>query len=353
MASIYKSNGKWQAQVRRAGQKSISRSFDTKSDAEKWARAIEHKADKGQKVGGMKATVQRLLDAYAEARADVGKPIATQSNTHFVHRHLKRGLGDLTLEKLDTQALVNYARARRRHGAGPYTIYMELSALGTALRYACSLLNIAYGDPLASARPTLRHLGLIEAQGGKRTRRPSDDEWVRLRAALQAVSKVVPMVDLVDLAAHSTLRRAEICRIRWTDLDVQARTVIVRDRKHPRQKAGNDEVVPLVGDALDILMRQPRPAEGALDQRIFPFNAQGVSKLFTRARKAAKIDDLRLHDMRHEGTSRLFEAGWDIPEVAMVTGHKSWTHLKRYTNLDPAEIARKALKQAKKSREAT
>jgi integrase len=100
-------------------------------------------------------------------------------------------------------------------------------------------------------------------------------------------------------------------------------------------------------------MRQRRPAHDAYDQRIFPYSPFSVSKLFTQACRDAKIEDLRLHDMRHEGTSRLFEAGWDIPEVAMVTGHRSWAHLKRYTNLKPTDIARKALSRAKGSSEAT
>jgi integrase len=340
VASIYKAHGKWQAQVRRAGQKSISRTFDTKAEAERWTRSIEHRADAGHAIGGTKATVRGLIEAYAAARLDTGRAIGRQSNTHFMHEHLKRGLGDTMLGKLDTQALVAYARARRRHGAGAYTVYMEISALGTALRYACSLLNIPYHDPLATARPTMHHLGLIKAQGGKRERRPTNDEWPRLLEALAAVSKAVPMVDIVELAARSTLRRGEICRLLWADLDVDTRTILVRQRKHPRQKETNDEIVPLVGDALDIILRQPRRRE-----RIFPFSAQGVSKLFTKARKAVGITDLRLHDMRHEGTSRLFEAGWGIPEVATVTGHKSWTHLRRYTNLDPAEIAKKPVRK--------
>jgi integrase len=353
MASYYRVGAKWRAQIRRRGQRSISRLFESRADAEQWARAIEHQADAGRGIAGTKRTIADLLDAYAAARADVGKPITSANNTYFMHRRLKGGLAQVILAKLDTRTLVEYCRQRRRNGAGPYTVYMELSALGTALRYACSLLDIPYHDPLASARPTLRHLGLVEAQGGKRTRRPSADEWPRLLEALAAVSRIVPMVDIVQLAAHSTLRRAEICRIRWPDLDVTARTVIVRDRKHPRQKAGNDEVVPLVGDALDIIMRQRRPAHDAYDQRIFPYSPFSVSKLFTQACRDAKIEDLRLHDMRHEGTSRLFEAGWDIPEVAMVTGHRSWAHLKRYTNLKPTDIARKALSRAKGSSEAT
>jgi integrase len=249
--------------------------------------------------------------------------------------------GATPLERLDVAAIRDFARARRRSGAGGYTVYMELSALGTALRYACSLLGVPYHDPIASARPTLHHLGLIKSQGNRRDRRPSEDEWPALLAALAKASAEVPMVDIVRLAAQTGLRRGEVCRIVWTDLDVTARTILVRARKHPRQKEANDERVPLVGDALDLIMRQPRPPAGRPDQRIFPFHPQSVSDLFGAARAAAGLEDLTLHDMRHEATSRLFEAGWGIPEVAAVTGHKDWRNLKRYTQLDPAKVAKR------------
>ncbi|WP_082752522.1 tyrosine-type recombinase/integrase [Janthinobacterium sp. B9-8] len=49
--------------------------------------------------------------------------------------------------------------------------------------------------------------------------------------------------------------------------------------------------------------------------------------------KALVIEDLRLHDLHHEGISWLFEAGYQIQEVAMVSGHKSRGSLRRYTNL--------------------
>jgi site-specific recombinase XerD len=44
------------------------------------------------------------------------------------------------------------------------------------------------------------------------------------------------------------------------------------------------------------------------------------------------------HDLRHEGTSRLFEAGLSIEKVALVTGHKDWRMLQRYTNLKPEDL---------------
>lgn len=340
MASIYPYKGGWRAQVRPAGQQGTSRTFRTRKEALAWARSLEHQADLGRRVAGSTARVGWLLEQYRAARADAGRPVARQSTEHYMLAGLAAWFAALRLDRLSTASLVDYARARRRAGAGPYTVNMEISKLGTALRYVASLLGVPYADQVGVARPTLRHFKLIGA-GRKRERRPSEDEWVALLAALAALPTTIPMVDIVRLGALNAFRRGEVCRISWTDLDVAARTIVVRDRKDPRAKAGNDQVVPLVGESLDIIMRQPRPAEGATDQRIFPYQPGTVSRCFKVAARAAGIADLRLHDMRHEATSALFERGYPIEEVSAVTGIKDWRNLRRYTQVNPARVAKR------------
>jgi integrase len=55
--------------------------------------------------------------------------------------------------------------------------------------------------------------------------------------------------------------------------------------------------------------------------------------LNTHASKFLEINDLHFHDLRHEGISRLFEMGCTIPQVAAVSGHRSWQSLQRYSHL--------------------
>ena len=69
------------------------------------------------------------------------------------------------------------------------------------------------------------------------------------------------------------------------------------------------------------------------DERIFPYSTDAISAAFTRACKVLGIDDLHSYDLRHEGVSRLFETGRAIPQVATVSGHRSWHSLKRYSHL--------------------
>lgn len=48
--------------------------------------------------------------------------------------------------------------------------------------------------------------------------------------------------------------------------------------------------------------------------------------------------DLHFHYLQHEATGQLFEAGLTIEQVPLVTGHKDWKKLKRYTQLRPENL---------------
>ncbi|MGY3534591.1 tyrosine-type recombinase/integrase [Bradyrhizobium sp. USDA 4452] len=61
-------------------------------------------------------------------------------------------------------------------------------------------------------------------------------------------------------------------------------------------------------------------------------------RLWPPKRGVHASDELKIHDLRHEGTSRLFEAGLSIEKVALVTDHKDWRTLRRYTKLKPEEL---------------
>lgn len=101
------------------------------------------------------------------------------------------------------------------------------------------------------------------------------------------------------------MRIGEVCKIRWEDLHEEHRTVIVRDRKDPRKKAGNHMIVPLLAESFDIVKRQSKTSD-----LIFPYNPRSVTAGFQRVRNELGIEDLRYHDLPREGASRLFEKGY-------------------------------------------
>ena len=50
---------------------------------------------------------------------------------------------------------------------------------------------------------------------------------------------------------------------------------------------------------------------------------------------AQKVRHFVFQGRRHDGISRLFEIGFAIQEVALISGHKDWKMLRRYTHLRP------------------
>jgi integrase len=88
-------------------------------------------------------------------------------------------------------------------------------------------------------------------------------------------------------------------------------------------------------DPLEIIKRQERKGE-----LIFPYRSASVSTAFTRAVQACRIVDLHFHDLRHHGCSLLFEAGYQIEQVALVSGRHDWNMLRRYTKLRPETLHR-------------
>jgi integrase len=333
VASIIQVAGKWRALIRRKGFKSQCKTFPTKAQAQAWARQVEAGMDSGQASATLgDLTISDVIKAYRKLR-DQARPINDASNEHYMLKALDKGLGKLRLSTISPDDLVSYATMRREEdGAGPYTINMDISKLGTVLRYGGAALRISPPDVVGSSRPLLTHLRLIGG-GGKRERRPTEDELQRLIEHMRVVYGSV-YANAVIFAVKTAMRRGEICSIKKSDIDQETRIIAVM-RKHPRLGQVLERV-PLVGDAMEFALSMPDSPDG----RLFPVEAGTLSKYFTHSTRALSIPDLHFHDLRHEGASRLLEDGYQIPEVAMVTGHKKWETLKRYVNLKPEDITR-------------
>jgi integrase len=329
VASIIKTpEGSYRAFVRRTGARALSKTFKSKTDAQRWARQTEAAIEAGTAVkSATGATVGDAITAYIQLREEGQRPINPQGNETYMLRWLERDLGDDVISGIKPQRLATYCTRRAKTGAGAYTIGMEISKLGTVLKYSAMALGEAFPDIVGQARPLLDHLGLI-GPGKSRERRPTVEELAAVKAEAPPLLR-----DIIDFAIATCMRRGEIVRIKWADVDEASSMLTIRDRKDPRRK--RDERIPLLGDALAIIKRQPKSDD---DDRVFPISPEWISDYFLLACRVAKVEDLKFHDLRHEGVSRLFESGLRIEQVALVSGHKSWSMLKRYTQLKPESL---------------
>ncbi|NUB43415.1 site-specific integrase [Fertoebacter nigrum] len=312
---------------------SVASTFERRAAAEAWLRRKEAEAKKPggfEKISGARTEVkgETLGDAITKYVSESEKKIG-RTKTQVLNTMLSYEITLLPCAAVTSQDIVAFAQDLLGGGRQPQTVQNYLSHLSAIFAVA----KPAWGLPLdpmemKAAMMVCKRLG-VTAKSGKRNRRPTIAEMDRLMTHFSdkhTRGRSLPMHMVCAFALFSTRRQEEITRIRWADLE--AGRVLVRDMKHPGDKAGNDTWVDLPPEAERFARAMPQ-----VKPEIFPYSTDAITASFTRACKFLEIDDLHFHDLRHEGVSRLFEMGGTIPVVAGVSGHRSWQSLQRYAHL--------------------
>ncbi len=327
MATIRKRNGKYQVQVRRKGFPPASRSFHKRADADEWARHMESQADRGEMPAPVKDlgkyTVKSILERYRDEISF--KKRSFYSEKYVLAGLIKQPFAKLSLAELTVARICEY-RDLRLKAVKPGTVRRDLALLKQAFDVAINEWDVPYRiNPLTK-------ISRVKPQKG-RHRRLSEDEYATLQAAWSA--KTSPLVgSIVRFAIATAMRRGEILSIKWTDIDWKARTLHI-----PVTKNGHERTIPLSTSAIELL--QERQTYNTCKTHPFPMTGNGLQQAWERLCIAAQIDDLHFHDLRHEAISRFFERGLSVPEVALISGHRDYRMLLRYTHLKAEDVALK------------
>ncbi len=356
MASIQQRGDQWFAQVRQKKGGTIvfseSRTFPTEAMARSWAERLEEKVkqDGAITVAQREITAGKLIRMHLEYQQKL-RPLG-RSTIHN-HQITAQAFDSIKINDLTAKHITDFVMRRKADGVSPATIMSNLSPLSSAIHAAPYAHGIqADPSPVDLAIRKLKEAGAI-GKSREVIRLVDDDEELALLAEFARRNHhhqtEIDMVLIYKMAIALPRRAGELTRLRWADVDHKRRTVLIRDVKHPRRKIGNDQVVPLLGEAYKLLDQIPK-----LGEFIFPYNSESMTAAFERARDRIaatgmpKIADLRFHDLRHTGITQLFWAGLKIEEVAAVSGHTNWQQLKRYTHIRPEDVHRRwnALNQA-------
>ncbi|WLS05267.1 hypothetical protein [Shinella oryzae] len=160
MATIRKLRGRWQAQVRRRGMKPRAKSFDSKADAEKWARDLETQVDRFGAASDTKiletTTLGALLERYQREITPTKRGAVQEAQRIDVLR--RHDLSQRTLVGLSQQDVASF-RDERLQSVAPSTAVRGMAILGHALEVAMR----DWGMPLAKnvvklvRRPVIRN----------------------------------------------------------------------------------------------------------------------------------------------------------------------------------------------------
>ncbi len=325
MATIRKLRGRWQAQVRRRGMKPRCKSFDSKTEAEKWARELESQVDKFGAAPDTRilesTTLGSLLKRYADEVSPSKRGSAQEiQRLGVLQRH---ELAYRTLVGLSQQDIASF-RDERLKTVKPATAVRELAILSHVLDVAMR----DWGYPLAQnvvkmvRRPTINNA---------RSRRLSSSEEQRLLEACDD-GRVECFRALLIVAIETGMRRGEILGLKWTDISHNRRVVSLAMTKN-----GSSREVPLSKRAYEALMAL-KQSESTDQFMPFAMTTSAFEQTWRRVLKRANVIGLRFHDLRHEAVSRFFELGLNIIEVSTISGHKELSMLKRYTHLNAESL---------------
>jgi integrase len=304
-----------------------SKTFDRKQAARAWlSRRETELSEPGARDQKPDVRLTEVIDRYV---ADAKRPLGS-TKKQVLNSIKNHDIADRNCSDIKSPDLVAFAQSLN---VQPQTRQSYMSHLSGIFAVARPMWGYRLDQrEMQDAMVVCRRMGITSA-GNSRDRRPTLAELDRIMEHFEAVRRhrpmSLPMNKVLAFAIFSTRRQEEITRIKWEDYDVDH--VWIRDMKDPEKKKGNDILCDLPPEAVAIIESMPRTAT-----EIFPFSTDAISAAFTRACKFLEIEDLHFHDLRHEGISRLFEMGKTIPQVAAVSGHRTWNSLKRYTHLRQA-----------------
>ena len=319
MATIIKRGNGWRAQVRRRGYKTVSLTFDTKRDAEIWAAEVEAKMHRGKWQDADESTTTKLSEALQRYLLEVTPTKkGAKQEANRIKAMMKLPLAEWYLAEIRGKQMAEYRDARLTAGKSPSTIRNELTIISQVYATAAKEWGMyELRNPVDNVkRPK---------QKRARERRLKHNEEEKLIQELAP-----PYSDAVLLLLETALRRSELCRLQWQDLNLYKRTALIRDTKN-----GEDRIIPLSPLAAQILARQPQTHDS-----VFKFSPDMLTQAFRAATRQAGIRNLRLHDLRKEATSRLVESKcFELPEVMRITGHKTLTAFNVYMHIKAEELA--------------
>lgn len=313
----------------------------TKKEAQAELATMLHNLHRGQVVSPSKMTLSAWLDEWMKSAIKPNKRLRTcETYANVLEKHLKPALGQYRLGDLRASHIQHYYQMST---LAPATVSQHHTILHSALKAAVmqdliprNAASLVIGKPKRQADH-----GDLAANCWDGPEAKTFLEAAKASTALEAA--------LYGTALDSGARKAELCGLKWPDLDLEKKTLSVC-----RQlvKIGKKEALPIFGPTkngrartidldertIELLRRhKAQQAERRLllgssyqDQglifardfgRPLPMNNLG-ERSFARLIKAAGVKRITFHGLRHTCATLLLQAGVPVKVVSERLGHK-------------------------------
>jgi integrase len=273
-----------------------------------------------------RAPAKKLRDGFEEYLkwADANRAASADDRRDHANTIIT-SIGDLPLDAITPFHLERFKTERAKAGRAPGTINRHLATFKHFIGLASD-----WGWIPREKAAALRRVKLAKEPPG-RVRYLSPDEEKKLLAAAEPALRTVILV-----ACLTGMRRAEMVSLRWSQVDLHSRVIVLTKTKANRVRRIpiNDELAAL----LDPIREGTKPEGHVLRRDGKPWSPHTLSIVFARTAKAAAIADLHLHDLRHDFATRLVRAGKPINVVATLLGHATLTTTQRYAHVEDSTL---------------
>jgi integrase len=314
MSTIRRHHNKWQSIVRVGGHPHIAKSFDSKTDAKRWAVVTETKIRRDD-AGISKIKFPKFEDL---ARRYI-EEVSIEKRSHYDERLsilgiLKESWSAYPLNHVKSHVINKYKSNLAKTVSGA-TINRRLDVISTMF----TTFKREWGYPVDNPVLSIRRPKKAEP----RDRRLSDKEINKLLTG----NRTSPiMKSIIEISLETGMRLSEVLRIDLDYLDGNTLKIPVA-KTEPR-------IIPLTKRALKLIKDANLP---------FKITKWAVSKQFRKLCKGYGIKNAVFHDLRRNAlTNFMKDHKLNVPETMKIAGHSDPRMLLRiYNNLEAHHVADK------------
>jgi integrase len=342
--------------------KYIERQADRKGDAADLRNKLINDVRKshGQMQTGERMTFNQLADIcekifYKQAEIVDGRKVAGIRSVDSVKpqiENLRRFFGIRLIKEITTESLVDYKlwrlKTKTEQLGRPVkiaTVNRALSAMRKMMRFAFSkgwiLRDIFFNAKVIDMSGEIERVRLLTIDEETRLLNSCHGEReITYKRKINGIEREVTAKISVDnpflkamitLALDSGLRRGEIFKISWKDIDFDNGIIRVLGTN---TKTERERLAPLSQRARMELEKIKDISPG---EKPFPFT--DIKRSFATAKRLAGIEDLHFHDLRRTAITRWIQQGTPLALAGKLGGHTQLqTTMKHYTSNDAESV---------------
>ncbi|MGB0320672.1 MAG: tyrosine-type recombinase/integrase, partial [Cycloclasticus sp.] len=302
----------------KSGKALKSKTFRRKSDARLWGNrlVLEYQEFEAKGLSPCTVTFSKLADEYMQWWA--GKDLDRFRQVLWWENLLR----DKLISEITPEHIRELLKVKKSQAPATYNKY--LAVLSSILDYAILQQEDDSSEQYISINPC-KNVRSLKVDN-KRVRYLSDEEKPRLLNAAKAIGGKFYLKVLMALTTG--MRKGELDRLRWGDIDFERGLALLSDTKN-----GTSRHTPIP----DVIMAEIKKHREIGNGLLFPSTTNpetpyDYKKQWANCLKVAGIKDFRWHDMRHDTASTLARDGRTMKEIAEILGHKSLVSTDRYTH---------------------